>query len=85
MFDYAMSGIVKSNYASANLTYNVKIAEGTIARHRLGAGFGAIYGNRHVDFSRLDFEEQFTAEGAQTAGLILSGEEKNCEKLGSWA
>ena len=66
MFDYAMSGIVKSNYASANLTYNVKIAEGTLARHRLGAGFGAIYGNRHIDFSRLDFEEQFTGFGFNT-------------------
>ena len=62
MTDYAMSGIVKSNYASVNLSYNIKLSEGT-AIHRLGAGFGAIYGNKNIDFGRLDFEEQFTGYG----------------------
>ena len=65
MSDYAMSGIVRSNYASANLSYSVKLAEGGEdgATHRFTAGFGAIYGRRTVDFQRLDFEEQFTGYG----------------------
>lgn len=66
MYDYAMSGIVKSTYASANLSYSLKLAEGDVSTHRLTAGFGAIYGYRYVDFSRLDFEEQFTGYGFNT-------------------
>ena len=65
MFDYAMSGVVKSSYASLNLSYNVKLAEGA-AIHRLGAGFGATYGNRNVNFDRVNFEEQFTGIGFNT-------------------
>jgi hypothetical protein len=26
-------------------------------------GFGAIYGDKNIDFSRVDFEEQFTGFG----------------------
>ena len=63
MFDYAMGGIVKSTYASFNLSYNIKLSETDNNKHRLGLGFGAIYGRRHVDFSRVDFEEQFTGFG----------------------
>ena len=66
MYDYAMSGIVKSTYASANLSYSLKLAEGDVSTHRLTAGFGAIYGYRYVDLSRLDFEEQFTGYGFNT-------------------
>lgn len=66
LFDYAMGSIVKSNYASLNFSYNIKLSEGMVAQHRLGAGFGTIYGNRRVDFSRLDFEEQFTGFGFNT-------------------
>jgi type IX secretion system PorP/SprF family membrane protein len=59
MYDHAMSGIQKSTYASANLSYNVKFAEGAVGKHRLGLGFGTIYGRRYVDFSRLYFQEQW--------------------------
>src|SRR5690606_22102505 len=59
MFDHAMSGVVKSSYGSLNLSYNVKLTEGYYTE-RLGIGFGAIYGHRRIDFSRVDFEEQFT-------------------------
>ena len=62
MYDYAMSGVVKSTYGSVNLSYNVKLSEGKYL-HRLGAGFGAIYGRRYIDFGRVDFEEQFTGTG----------------------
>ena len=63
MFDHAMSGVVKSTYASLDLSYNIKISETDYYTERLGIGFGAIYGRRNIDFSRVDFEEQFTGFG----------------------
>lgn len=66
MRDYAMSGIVKSTYASLNLSYSLKLSQEP-SIHRLTAGFGGSYGKRYVDFSRLDFEEQFTGFGFNTA------------------
>lgn len=62
MFDHAMSGIVRSSYGSLNLSYNIKLSENYYTE-RLGIGFGAIYGHRRIDFSRVDFEEQFTGFG----------------------
>ena len=62
MYDYAMDGIMKSTYASANLSYSVVLADGP-AVHRLGAGFGGSYGKRTVDFSRLTWEEQWIGYG----------------------
>jgi len=58
MYDYAMDGIVKSVYASANVSYDVVLAKQN-AVHRLGAGFGATYGSKTVDFNRLTWEEQW--------------------------
>ena len=58
MYDYAMDGIMKSTYASANLSYNVVLSDAAVVQ-RLGAGFGATYGRRTVDFSRLTWEEQW--------------------------
>lgn len=63
LFDHAMSGIVKSTYGSLNLSYNIKLTETDYYTERLGIGFGAIYGHRRIDFSRVDFEEQFTGFG----------------------
>lgn len=63
MFDRAMSGVVKSTYASLNLSYNIKLSETDYYKERLGIGFGGIYGTRNMDFSRVDFEEQFTGYG----------------------
>src|SRR5438552_16208662 len=57
MYDYAMDGIMKSTYASTNLSYNIVLANGSVV-HRLGAGFSATYGKRTVDFNRLTWEEQ---------------------------
>ena len=67
MYDYTMSGIARNTYASLNLSYNVKLSEGDII-NRIGVGFGAIYGKKYVDFSKLDFEEQWTGtlEGFNT-------------------
>src|SRR6266404_2449703 len=58
MYDYAMDGIVKSMYASGNVSYDVVLANGNTVQ-RLGAGFGATYGRRTVDFNRLTWEEQW--------------------------
>ena len=66
MFDRAMGGVAKSIYASLDLSYNVKLVNTDEITHKLGIGFGAIYGRRTVDFSRLDWEEQFTGYGFNT-------------------
>jgi type IX secretion system PorP/SprF family membrane protein len=68
MFDRSMGGIVKSSYASLDLSYSITIAQDeNDNKHRLGMGFGVIYGRRYVDFSKLDFEEQFTGSGFNTS------------------
>ncbi len=67
MYDNAMSGIVKSIYASFNLSYSIKLSESEEYAHRLALGFGATYGHRSIDYSRLDFEEQFTGNGFNTS------------------
>jgi len=66
MYDNAMSGVVKSTYASADLSYNIKLSEWGDTKQRLGVGFGATYGRRHVDFNGVTFEEQFTGNGFNT-------------------
>lgn len=66
MYDNAMNGVVKSTYASLNFSYNIKLYEAGGIKHRLGAGFGATYGRRYIDFNRVDFEEQFTGAGFNT-------------------
>jgi type IX secretion system PorP/SprF family membrane protein len=65
MYDKAMGGVVKSTYASANISYRVKLTSGE-TKHMFGAGFGTIYGHRRIDFSGIDFEEQFTGYGFNT-------------------
>lgn len=62
MYDVAMAGVAKNTYASMNMSYNVKMSEGDVV-NRLGAGLGAIYGRKYVDFERLNFEEQFIGNG----------------------
>jgi len=65
MFDHAMGGVAKSMWASLDFSYQIKLIDAEV-KHKLGIGFGAIYGRRTVDFSRLDFEEQFTGYGFNT-------------------
>lgn len=66
LFDHAFSGIVKSTYASLHLSYNIKLAESGENTHRFEAGFGVTYGHRRIDFSAVNFEEQFTGFGFNT-------------------
>lgn len=65
MYDKAMNGVLKSNYASFNTSYNLKIG-GDESEHFLGAGIGFIYGFRRIDFSRLIWGEQFAGNGFNT-------------------
>lgn len=65
MYDKAMGGVVKSTYASMNISYRVKLTNGD-TKHMFGAGFGTIYGHRRIDFNGIDFEEQFTGYGFNT-------------------
>jgi type IX secretion system PorP/SprF family membrane protein len=65
MSDYAMGGTAKSNYGSLNLSYNIKISE-EASTQRLALGFGATYASRRMDFSKLDFQDQFTGSGFNT-------------------
>lgn len=66
MFDDAMSGIQKSIYGSLNLSYSIKLIDNENVKHKLGLGFGGIYAHRYIDFSRLDFEDQFVGTGFNT-------------------
>lgn len=63
MYDDAMGGALRSTYASLNLSYNIDLSQDEEVKHRLGIGFGGIYGRKYIDFSKLDFEEQFTGSG----------------------
>ncbi|MEO7292503.1 MAG: PorP/SprF family type IX secretion system membrane protein [Ginsengibacter sp.] len=65
MFDRAMGGVAKATFGSLNLSYNIKLADEPV-KHRLGIGFGATYGKRTVDYSRLNFEDQYTGFGFNT-------------------
>ncbi len=66
LYDQAMGGALKGSHCSANFSYNVKIADNDITSHRLGVGFGASYGRKYVDYTKLDFEEQFAGNGFDT-------------------
>jgi type IX secretion system PorP/SprF family membrane protein len=75
MYDKAMQGALKSTYFSLNVSYNITLAEEN-STQRLGIGIGGIYGSKRVDFSKLDFGEQFTGYGFDknlpTAEIALS-------------
>ncbi len=75
MYDEAMAGALKSNYASFNVSGNVRLGSGKgyavnnldeAIEHRLGVGLGIIYGNKRLDQSKLTFAEQFTGSGFDT-------------------
>jgi type IX secretion system PorP/SprF family membrane protein len=67
MFDRAMAGILKTSYASINMSYNVLLAEGQDGdEHRLGMGGGLTYAHAQVDYDRLNFAAQFVGNGFDT-------------------
>lgn len=67
MYDKTMGGIQKSTYASLNLSYTVKLLEDDYGnKQKLSVGFGGIYGRKNIDFSKLDFSNQFMGSGFDT-------------------
>lgn len=74
MYDDAMAGALKSNYASFNVSGNIRLgsSNGYVVNneeppgHRLGVGLGIIYGNKRLDLSKLNFQDQFTGTGFDT-------------------
>lgn len=67
MYDKAMGGAQKSSYGSLNVSYNLKLAEDQYSiTHKLSIGFGAIYARKSLDYSKLNFQEQFTGSGFDT-------------------
>jgi len=65
MYDKAMQGALKSSSVSLNTSINITLSEDN-ATQRLGIGIGGIFGSKRVDFSKLDFGEQFTGYGFDT-------------------
>ncbi len=70
LHDYTFDGILKSNYAQANLAYHVYLDKDN--HNKISLGYGAMYGKKYLDFSRLIFAEQFTSGGFNTS--LPSGE-----------
>lgn len=62
MYDHAMQGALKSSSISLNTSYNITLVEGDFTQ-RLGVGIGGIFANKEVDFSKLDFGEQWMGYG----------------------
>lgn len=62
MYDKTMGGVLKSNYASGNVSYSIKIAEG-YGSHFVGAGIGLTYGTKQMDWSKVSFGEQYNGRG----------------------
>jgi hypothetical protein len=70
LHDNTFSGILKGSYAHLQLAYHQVLDEE--GENRIGVGFGASYGRRFLDQSRLYFASQFTSGGFNTS--IPSGE-----------
>jgi type IX secretion system PorP/SprF family membrane protein len=59
MYDKVMNGALKSNYASANLSYTILVND-MDRKHEISFGVAGIYGNRRINQQALYFEEQFS-------------------------
>jgi type IX secretion system PorP/SprF family membrane protein len=67
MYDRAMDGALTSLYASLNGSYHLQFAESQNGGfHRIGVGIGGIFGHRRVDYTKLNFGEQFDGRGFNT-------------------
>jgi type IX secretion system PorP/SprF family membrane protein len=49
------------------IRHNNKVGDVGGAEHRIGVGFGAIYGNKRMDYSNYSFEAQFTGSNFNTS------------------
>ena len=66
MMDNTFSGILKSNYGSLNIAYHQQIGGENNTESSIGFGFGAVYGNKQLNFNELNFESQFVSNGFNT-------------------
>ncbi|WP_165917390.1 PorP/SprF family type IX secretion system membrane protein [Flaviaesturariibacter aridisoli] len=67
MYDRTMGGAVRSTYGTLTGSYSLRVVENDEFTHRVNIGFGGTYGRRFIDYTRLDFEEQFTGFGFNTS------------------
>lgn len=65
MYDKAALGSFKSTYAAASLSYLKVIDEN--GYQRIGIGFQPVLANRYLDFNKISFANQFTADGFNLA------------------
>ncbi len=66
MVDNTFGGILKSNYGGISLAYHQQIGGDATSESTIGFGFGAIYGNKQLNFNELNFESQFVSYGFNT-------------------
>lgn len=67
MMDNTFNGILKTSYGGLSLAYHQQVGGGGSGESYLGFGFGAVYGNKQLNFGELNFEEQFTNYGFNTS------------------
>lgn len=60
MFDQSMYGAFKSSYGIVTLAYQQDFSDENRGHH-FGIGFHSMYGNRSIDYSKLNFGEQFSS------------------------
>jgi type IX secretion system PorP/SprF family membrane protein len=61
MNDQSLGGALQTNTAGISLAYHLQLdGEGT---HHVGVGFQGAYYQRRIDYTKLTFENQFTANG----------------------
>jgi len=71
MTEQGLQGAVKSTYASLSSSYHIVVAEGDVSQ-QLGMGVGMTYGNRMIDYSKLQFQDQI--DGGNSGVFLPSSE-----------
>ncbi|MHB1313164.1 MAG: PorP/SprF family type IX secretion system membrane protein, partial [Gemmatimonadaceae bacterium] len=65
--DASNSGLLKNNYFTASLAYNLDMSGD--GREQLGIGLGASYANRLLDAGKFEFQSQFGSMGFQRSAI----------------
>lgn len=65
MYDESLGGGLKTNMASASAAYNINLG-GYKSQSFIGVGIGGSYFNRRIDFTKLNFQQQFSSGGFDT-------------------
>lgn len=65
MYDESLGGGLKTNMLSTSTAYNINLG-GYKSKNFLGIGIGGSYFNRRIDFTKIDFQQQFTSGGFDT-------------------